>query len=222
MPTALLSVYDKSGICAYAGKLERFGWNILASGGTATRLGQAGIRVIDIATRVGPPMLKHKVVSLAREIHAGLLADDSAEESSELAKNGIQRIDLVYVTLYPLIEELGKQDATIESVREKTDIGGPAMLRSAAKGRRLVITNENDARRVMSHLESNGGIPVEDKKLLRYLACVAERKVAAYALASAIALSNNPDDQDDNAENKHLRGVYRRLTDSALIFNETI
>ena len=139
--TALISVFDKTGIEEFAKELVSLGWNIYSSGGTAKALSSAGIPVTDVGTLVGEPILGHRVVTLSREIHAGLLARaDVPEDLEELDKLGVPLFDLVCVDLYPLAAEIAKRDATPESVIEKTDIGGPTMLRSAAKSRRIVIS----------------------------------------------------------------------------------
>ena len=103
MPTALLSAYDKQDLAPFAQSLRALGWTLLASAGTAKYLKEQRIPTHDIAKFVGPPILGHKVVTLSREIHAALLADDSPEERIELAKIGIPKIDLGYVNLYPLV-----------------------------------------------------------------------------------------------------------------------
>jgi phosphoribosylaminoimidazolecarboxamide formyltransferase/IMP cyclohydrolase len=180
--TALLSVYHKEGIVDFASALVGLGWNLLASGGTAKAITKAGLDVVDVADLVGEPILGHKVVTLSREIHAALLADDTPPESAELNRIGVSRIDLVCVDLYPLEDELRNPEMTPESVREKTDIGGPAMLRSAAKGRRIVISDPDDRARVIQWLRA--GEPGRDLFLLR-LAAKAEQRVAEYVRASA-------------------------------------
>src|SRR3989344_8971741 len=140
MKTALLSAYQKTDALAdFARELKKRRWDILASAGTKKFLDEKGIASTDVATIVGPPILGHRVVTLSREIHAGILAKD--EDQAELDRLGIRRIDLVYVDLYPLEEEIARTGATEESVIEKTDIGGPALLRSAAKGRRIVLSS---------------------------------------------------------------------------------
>ena len=132
MKKALISVYNKDGIVEFGKQLVDLGFDILASGGTAKTLSSAGITVTDVATLVGGgAILGHRVVTLSREIHAGLLAKDNSEDRAELEKLNIPFIDLVCVDLYPLTEEIAKADATLESVIEKTDIGGPTMMRSA-------------------------------------------------------------------------------------------
>lgn len=180
MKTALLSAYQKTDALAdFAGELKKRGWDILASAGTTKFLAERGIEAIDVATIVGPPILGHRVVTLSREIHAGLLA--RPEDEAELQKLGLRRIDLVYVDLYPLEEEIAKPGATEESVIEKTDIGGPALLRSAAKGRRIVLSNPAQFKPALEYIDSGR----EDKKYLAGLAAEAESAVAAYASASA-------------------------------------
>lgn len=177
---ALLSVYEKTGIVAFARELVELGFTILASGGTAKCLDEAGIPVTDVATVVGDPILGHRVVTLSREVHAGLLARE--EDREELERLGIAWIDLVCVDLYPLMEEIARPGATRTSVIDKTDIGGPTMLRSAAKGRRIVVCDPTDREMVIDWLKS--GRPDEDA-LLTDLTAKAEYTVAKYCLASA-------------------------------------
>lgn len=152
--TALLSVYDKTGVVGFAQNLKNLGFNILASGGTAKAIMAAGIEVTDVATIVGEPILGHRVVTLSREIHAGLLAQDNEADNAELARRGITRIDLVYVNLYPLAAEIANPEHTLESVIERTDIGGPCMLRSAAKGRRIVMCQPDQIPRVLDAIRN--------------------------------------------------------------------
>ena len=136
---ALISVFDKAGIVEFARELVALGWTILSSGGTAKVLREAGIGVTDVATMVGKPILGHRVVTLSREIHAGLLARPIAEDLAELEAEAIPFIDMVVNDMYPLQSEIARPESTPESVIEKTDIGGPTLLRSAAKGRRIVV-----------------------------------------------------------------------------------
>ena len=126
MPRALLSVYDKTGIVEFATSLHELGWSLLSSGGTAAVISAAGIPVTDVAEITGlAPILDHRVVTLHPKIHGGILADRSIPEHvAEMEKNGIEGIDLVVVNLYPFSSKPG-----IELI----DIGGPAMVRAAAK-----------------------------------------------------------------------------------------
>ena len=178
--TALISAYTKTDELAdFARELKQRGWDILASAGTTKFLAEKGIEATDVATIVGPPILGHRVVTLSREIHAGLLA--KPEDEPELLQLGIRRTDLVYVDLYPLEEEIAKSGATEESILEKTDIGGPALLRSAAKGRRIVLSDPAQFKRALECIESGK----EDRKYLAILAAEAESVVAAYVSAAA-------------------------------------
>jgi phosphoribosylaminoimidazolecarboxamide formyltransferase/IMP cyclohydrolase len=179
----LLSVYDKTGIEAFARALVDKGWRIYASGGTAKALAAADIASTDVATLVGgSAILGHRVVTLSREIHAGLLARPIPEDLAELDRLGVPFIDLVCVDLYPLAEEVGRPGSTAESVIDKTDIGGPTMLRSAAKGRRIVVSLPEQRAEVLRWL--SGGEP-DAAEFREALAARAEAVVADYCLTSA-------------------------------------
>lgn len=180
--TALLSVFNKDGIVAFAQTLLDLGWSLLASGGTARRLAAVGIPVRDVAELVGGgAILGHKVVTLSRELHAGLLADLETE-LDELERLGLLYIDLVCVDLYPLREAIADPNATPQSVRKDTDIGGPTMLRSGAKGRRIVICDPADRLRVVEWMEA--GEP-DREEFITALVAKAEATVASYCLHSA-------------------------------------
>src|SRR3989338_5276489 len=180
MKTALLSAYQKTDELAdFARELKKRGWDILASAGTTKFLMEKGVASTDVATIIGEPILGHRVVTLSREIHAGILA--RAEDAEELKRLGIRCIDLVFVNLYPLQEEIAKQGATEESVIEKTDIGGPTLLRAAAKARRIVLSSASQFQAALAYIDAN----IEDKKYLAGLAAEAESLVAEYARASA-------------------------------------
>jgi len=179
---ALLSVYHKEGIVEFAKELVALGWQILASGGTARALLEGGVAVRDVASLVGGgPILGHRVVTLSREVHAGLLAQDTPEDRAELEKLNVPYIDLVCVDLYPLEEEIRREGSTRESVIEKTDIGGPTMLRSAAKGGRIVISIPKDREMVLWLLKKGE----MDEGFRKVLAAKAEYVIAKYCLASA-------------------------------------
>ena len=190
--TALLSVYNKEGIVEFAMDLVALGFDILASGGTAKVLMDANVPVIDVALIVGDPILGHRVVTLSREIHAGLLAQDNETDRAELQRLGIRFIDLLCCDLYPLAEETANPAATLQSVIEKTDIGGPTMLRSAAKGGRITIIDFSDRALVLNHLRK-GKV---SEGVINDLAAKAEFRIAEYCLRSANYRSNN-----------HYRGV---------------
>ncbi|MBP6884566.1 MAG: hypothetical protein KBC17_01945 [Candidatus Pacebacteria bacterium] len=183
--TALLSVYDKTGIVEFANSLKSLPnqeWEILASGGTAKVLTEAGIPVTDTGSIVGGPILGHRVVTLSREIHAGLLAKNNAEDRAELEKLNIRYIDLVCCDLYPLKAEIAKIGSTKESVIEQTDIGGPTMLRSGAKGGRITICDPTDRAKVIEWLKAG---ELEKENFIQMLHAKAEFVIADYVLTSA-------------------------------------
>lgn len=182
MSTALLSVFDKTGVTEFAKELLDLGWDLLASGGTAKHLIAAGLPVKDVADLVGGgPILGHRVVTLSREVHAGLLARPGKDDE-EMQRLGIPYIDLVCINLYPLNDAVAKPDATLESVIEMTDIGGPTMLRSAAKGKRIVVCDRKDYTDVIDWLKK--GEPNRDV-YVNGLAAMAEWVVSLYCATSS-------------------------------------
>lgn len=182
-PVALLSVYDKTGIVEFARELIRLGFRLLSSGGTAAALREADVPVTDVAEITGQePVLGHRVVTLAPQIHGGLLALPTEDHLAELEQMGAPWIDLVCCDFYPLEAVIAKPDATVESVIEATDIGGPTMVRSAVKGRRIVICDASDRLRVLTWLIA--GKP-EERLFIAELCAKAEGMVADYCLTSA-------------------------------------
>lgn len=181
---ALLSVYDKTGITDFAKGLVDLGWQVYASGGTAKAIQDAGISVTDVSSLVGgDAILGHRVVTLSREISAGLLADKaSREDLDEMAKLGLPIIDLVCVDMYPLEDAISKDGSTKSDVVMQTDIGGPTMLRSAAKGRRIVLSHAEQRQPVLDWLKS--GKP-DEEVFLDELCARAEYEVARYVTTSA-------------------------------------
>lgn len=181
---ALLSVYDKTGIAEFAKGLHKLGWNIISSGGTAKVVAEAGVPVTDVAELVGgEAILGHRVVTLSREVHSGLLADaDKKEDLQELKERGIPFIDLVAVDMYPLEEEIASGDATLQSVVEKTDIGGPTMLRAGAKARRIVLSKAEQREPVLEWLQAD---KPDEIAFRNELCAVAEYECARYIMISA-------------------------------------
>src|SRR3989344_1908770 len=126
---ALLASYEKNEDLLRLGNLlKKNGWELLGSAGTAKYLNENGVVCRDVAEIVGKPILGHRVVTLSRELHAALLSTPS--DSNEMKGLGIEPIDLVYVTLYPLEKTIADPSLTPENVIEKTDFGGPTLLRS--------------------------------------------------------------------------------------------
>ena len=141
MRRALLSVFDKTGIAAFATELVRLDFELVASGGTATLLADEGIPVIRLEELTGfAEMLGHRVVTLHPAVHGGILARrDVPEDVADLATHGIDAIDLVCVNLYPFEQTVGRLDVEWDEAIEKIDVGGPALLRGAAKNHAHVI-----------------------------------------------------------------------------------
>ena len=183
MKTALLASFEKDAALLRLGKmLTGAGWSLLGSAGTAKYLNENGIVCRDVAEIVGAPILGHRVVTLSRELHAGLLSTDADE--AELQNLGVPRIDLVYVTLYPLEQTIADPSASVANVIEKTDIGGPTLLRSAAKGRRLALSSPAQLDALEAWLKG-GEDKNEEAKLVTKFAAAAERRVADYVSTSA-------------------------------------
>jgi phosphoribosylaminoimidazolecarboxamide formyltransferase/IMP cyclohydrolase len=137
---ALLSVSDKSGLLEFARELRRFGVELISTGGTARALREAGIEVRDISEVTGfPEMMDGRIKTLHPRIHGGLLAlRDNPQHAQAMSEHGIEPIDMVVVNLYPFEETIAREGATLEEAIEQIDIGGPAMIRSAAKNFRDV------------------------------------------------------------------------------------
>lgn len=186
--TALLSAFRKDeALRAFAAGLVARDWNILASQGTKKFLDQHGIPSTDVASIVGEPILGHRVVTLSREIHAGILARlDNADDMAELERIRISPIHLVYVDMYPVEEELVNPARTIESVIEKIDIGGPTLLRAAAKAGRIVVSHARHFDPVLEYVSKAQDLnPADALRFRMDLAAVAEGTVAAYAILVA-------------------------------------
>jgi len=150
---ALISVYNKEGIVQFATRLWHMGWDFLASGGTYKALREANLPVTDVATITGrEAVLGHRVVTLASEIHGGLMASETQKDELKALK--WPWIDLVCVDFYPLKDTIREQrkHPNLEEVIRQTDVGGPALVSSACKGRRIVICDPTDHERVIQWL----------------------------------------------------------------------
>jgi len=164
---ALISVFDKTGLVDFARTLvDEFGIEILSTGGTAKALQDAGIPVTLVETVTGfPEMIDGRVKTLHPRIPAGILADrDNPEHMRQLAAQGIQPIDMVVVSLYPFEQTIARPDCTFEQAIEMIDIGGPCLLRAAAKNHRhvLVLSDRRDWHNVLTWLrDPEGGLSDE-------------------------------------------------------------
>jgi phosphoribosylaminoimidazolecarboxamide formyltransferase / IMP cyclohydrolase len=185
MPTALLSVYDKTGLIDFARGLVNLGWSLISTGGTAKALRTAGITVRDVSDITHfPEMLDGRVKTLHPAVHGGLLARrDLPDHLKAIAEQEIEPIDLVAVNLYPFEETAAKTGVKPEDVIEQIDIGGPSMLRSAAKNFAgvTVIMDPSDYARVLASLDAND----DDLDLRKLLAEKVFARTAAYDAAIA-------------------------------------
>ncbi len=186
MRNALISVYHKDGIVDFARQLINLDFVIYASGGTFKHLTENGVPALPVSDLVGgEAILGHRVVTLSREVHAGLLAKNTEADIAELASLAIPRLDLACVDLYPLEAEIAKAGSTRLSVIEQTDIGGPTMIRSGVKGGRLVICDPKDRQKVIDWLKA--GEP--ENGFVNELGSKGEFTIARYCMASANYLS---------------------------------
>ncbi len=156
---ALLSVSDKTGLVEFARALIERGVEILSTGGTAKLLASNGVPVIEVADYTGfPEMMDGRLKTLHPKIHGGLLGRRGEDEGA-MAAHGIPPIDLLVVNLYPFEATVAKPDCALADAIENIDIGGPAMLRAAAKNHAAVtvITDAGDYQRVLDEMQANNG-----------------------------------------------------------------
>jgi phosphoribosylaminoimidazolecarboxamide formyltransferase / IMP cyclohydrolase len=189
VPRALMSVFDKTGVAEFARGLAARGWDIVSTGGTAKLLADQGVKVIPIEQVTGfPEMLDGRVKTLHPAVHGGLLARrDVPAHLAAIRQHGITPIDLVAVNLYPFRETVAKPGVTFEEAVEQIDIGGPSMLRSAAKnhGAVLPVVDPADYPRLLSLLDAGG----PDETIRRDLAAKVFAHTSAYDAAIATYLS---------------------------------
>ncbi len=191
---ALVSVSDKRGVEELAKGLARHGVEILSTGGTARRLREAGAQVQEVADYTGAPeILDGRVKTLHPKIHGGLLGRPIPEHQAEMARHGIENIDLVVVNLYPFRETVARSGVTFAEAIENIDIGGPSMVRSASKNheRVAVLVDPEDYDALIREMDENAG--QVDAALRFKLARKAFAYTAAYDGAIANFLSALPD-----------------------------
>jgi phosphoribosylaminoimidazolecarboxamide formyltransferase/IMP cyclohydrolase len=158
---AILSVTDKSGLLEFAQELEKFGVEILSTGGTARMLREGGVKVQDVSDFTGfPEMLDGRVKTLHPKVHAGILAQrHNPEHMKTMAAHHLKVIDMVVVNLYAFEKTVAKEGCTLEEAVENIDIGGPTMLRAAAKNYRdvAVVVDPGDYAAIVEEMEANDG-----------------------------------------------------------------
>lgn len=212
---ALISVSDKTGILGFAKDLNSLGVEILSTGGTAKLFRENSIAVKEVSEYTGfPEMLDGRVKTLHPKIHAGLLAlRDNAEHTKTLKEHDIGLIDMVVVNLYPFEKTTQKPNVTIEEVIENIDIGGPSMLRSAAKNHRSVAVICNPARynQIIEELKKNKGVLSEE--LMRSLAIEVFGRTSQYDAAINNYLNNYFKKQAGDIFPKELTLNFEKIQD---------
>ncbi len=190
---ALLSVSDKTGIVDFAEGLVRAGYQIISSGGTHAVLQAEGIPVMRVSDYTGSPeILDGRVKTLHPKIHGGILAQrDNASHDLDRKVNRIELIDIVAVNLYPFKETVAKPDVTLEDAIENIDIGGPSMVRSAAKNYKdvAVLTNPNQYGIYLDSIKGN--ITIKPETLRRQFMLEAFKHTAEYDAAISEWMENN-------------------------------
>jgi len=223
---ALVSVSDKSGIVEFARELVRLGYEIVSTGGTLDLLRKHDVPAVSVSDVTGfPEILDGRVKTLHPKIHGGILAiRDNATHQEQLADHGITPIDLVIVNLYPFKATIAKPDVTFEEAIENIDIGGPSMVRAAAKNHRdvTVVVDAADYATVIDELRQTGVVGAETR---RRLAAKAFRHTAAYDALIADYLSGQVGETEPESltltfekaqslrygENPHQPAVFYRL-----------
>ena len=212
---ALVSVSDKRGVVEFCQNLRRLGWEIIATGGTQKLLEDSGVSTIGISDVTGfPEICDGRVKTLHPKVHGGLLARrDDESHLKALRDNNIEFIDMVCVNLYPFRQTIAKPDVKMEDAIENIDIGGPSMLRSAAKNYRdvTVVCDPEDYNRIISEIEETGNTTAKTRLELsakaythtaEYDMCIAtymrraaelnEKLFASFDLVQSLRYGENP------------------------------
>ncbi len=215
---ALVSVSDKTGLTEFVLGLQKAGWEIIATGGTQRLLEDAGIHTIGISEVTGfPEICDGRVKTLHPKVHGALLARrDEPSHMQALRENGIETIDMVCVNLYPFRETIAKEGVTMAEAIEKIDIGGPSMLRSAAKNYNdvTVVCDPSDYKQILSEIQAMGNTTLETRLKLsakaythtaEYDCCIAiymrekaglnEKLFLEYDLKQSLRYGENPHQQ---------------------------
>ena len=169
MKRAIISVSDKTGIVEFAQSLVGLGWEIVSTGGTSKTLQEAGVKVIGISQVTGfPEILEGRVKTLHPVVHGGILAKDTPEHFQVLKEQGITPIDMVVVNLYPFQQTIAKEGVSLEEAIENIDIGGPTMVRAAAKNfhRVAIVVNPNNYNKIIEEIKEKGEVSLSTRKEL--------------------------------------------------------
>lgn len=200
-PIALLSVSDKTGLREFAADLQRLGFRLLATGGTQKELKAAGLAVQEVSDLTGfPEILDGRVKTLHPKVHGGILARrDQPAHRTQLAQHGIEPIDVVAVNLYPFEQVLGRDGVAVSEAIELIDVGGPALVRAAAKNHEFVtvVTRPSDYAAVIDELKKNQSVSEATRRRLAVQAFAHTARYDAFIarwLAVRFAPGGFPDD----------------------------
>ena len=224
---ALISVSDKTGVLDFAQALTQMGVEIISTGGTARALSEGGIQVIGIESVTGfPEMMDGRVKTLHPKIHGGLLAlRDKADHVEAMQDNDITPIDLVCVNLYPFEQTVARPGCTLADAIENIDIGGPSMVRSAAKNHKFVtiVTSPDQYNTILKEMKANNGAvgDATRSELARKafaLTAAYDTAISAYLVAQAgekfperLTISLRRGEELRYGENPHQQGAFYRL-----------
>lgn len=227
---ALISVSDKTGIVEFAGQLSAMGVTIISTGGTAKALEEAGIAVTSVDSVTGfPEMMNGRVKTLHPKIHGGLLGlRDNAHHAAAMKEHQIEPIDLVCVNLYPFEKTVAKPGCSLEEAIENIDIGGPSMVRSAAKNNRFVtiVTHPAQYGQVLEEMKTKTGstgqeLRTELARAAFSLTASYDAAISKYLNAQAgelfpdrISIALQKDQELRYGENPHQKGAFYKLADS--------
>ncbi len=209
-PLALVSVSDKTGVVDFARGLAEAGFRILSTGGTARQLREAGIEVIGVSDHTGfPEIMDGRVKTLHPKIHGGILG--RKQDGQVMTEHGIEAIDVVAVNLYPFEAVTAREDCTVATAIENIDIGGPAMVRAAAKNhdRVAIVTDPSDYAAVLEELQTGGAVSLATRQRL---AARAYAHTARYdgVIADYLSRHTATDDEDSHLPRVHTPQFLRR------------
>lgn len=242
---ALISVSDKTGVVEFAASLSKLGYEIISTGGTASVLIEAGISVRKVADVTGfAEIMEGRVKTLHPTIHGGILADmDKPDHVAAMKSNGIRKIDIVAVNLYPFEKTVATPDATYTEIVENIDIGGPAMVRAAAKNHKhtTVVVNRERYSQILEQLQENGTVTEGLRKQLaleafshtaHYDACISQyfANQQSVGLLSEGAIPLRVEQQLRYGENPHqsaalygqFGNIFRQLHGKELSYNNIL
>ena len=211
---ALISVSDKRGVVEFAKSLQELGWQIIATGGTMTKLRESGVEVINISDITGfPEICDGRVKTLHPKVHGGLLGRrDIPDHMAQLEANGVETIEMVCVNLYPFEATIAKEGVTMEDAVENIDIGGPSMLRSAAKNFRdvTVVCDPSDYDTILSEIRANGNTNLETRLKLSAKAHIATYMRRQAGLDEKLFLAFDQVQSLRYGENPHQQAMFYR------------